>query len=70
MLAELVDAVIGVDTHRDTHEVEIAFPTGSPIASCSIRNTSAGYAQLLTWIGEHAPGPGWWSPSRGTSEPG
>lgn len=57
MLAELVDAVIGVDTHRDTHEVEIAFPTGSPIASCSISNTSAGYAQLLTWIGEHAPGP-------------
>ncbi len=57
MLAELVDAVIGVDTHRDTHEVEIAFPTGSPIASCSISNTSAGYAHLLTWIGEHAPGP-------------
>jgi len=27
--AELVDAVVGVDTHRDSHEVEIAFPTGS-----------------------------------------
>ena len=24
MLAEVVDAVIGIDTHRDTHEVEIA----------------------------------------------
>ena len=46
-----------MDTHRDTHEVEIVFPTGSPIASCSISNTSAGYAHLLTWIGEHAPGP-------------
>jgi len=23
MLAELVDAVIGVDTHRDTHQVEV-----------------------------------------------
>jgi hypothetical protein len=33
MLAELVDAIIGVDTHRDTHEVDIAFTTGSPIAS-------------------------------------
>jgi hypothetical protein len=33
MVAELVDAVVGVDTHRETHEVEIAFPTGSPIAS-------------------------------------
>ena len=28
MLAETVDAVIGVDTHRDTHEVEIADPGG------------------------------------------
>jgi hypothetical protein len=26
MLAELLDAVIGVDTHRDTHHVEIAYP--------------------------------------------
>jgi transposase len=57
MLAELVAAVIGVDTHRDTHEVEVAFPTGSPIASCSISHTSVGYAQLIAWIGEHAPGP-------------
>ena len=24
MLAEVVDAVIGIDTHRDSHEVEIA----------------------------------------------
>jgi hypothetical protein len=29
MLAELIDAVVGVDTHRDTHEVEIALPTGT-----------------------------------------
>ena len=29
MLAELVDAVVGVDTHPDTHEVEIALPTGN-----------------------------------------
>ena len=34
MLAELVDAVVGVDTHRDTHEVEIALPNGAPIATC------------------------------------
>ena len=27
MLAELVDAVVGADTHRDTHELEIAQPT-------------------------------------------
>src|SRR3982074_2032354 len=57
MLAELVDAVVGVDTHRDTHQVEIAHPTGTPIATRSISNDSTGYAELLAWILDHAPGP-------------
>lgn len=57
MLADAVDAVIGVDTHRDTHHAEIAHATGVPIAACSIENTSAGYARLLAWIIDHAPGP-------------
>jgi transposase len=57
MLAELVDAVVGVDTHRDTHEAEIAHPTGTPIATCTISNDSTGYAELLAWIVDHAPGP-------------
>ena len=33
MLAETIDAVIGIDTHRDSHEVEIADPAGKPIAT-------------------------------------
>ena len=57
ILAEHVDAVVGVDTHRDTHDIEIAHPTGAPIATCRIDNTTDGYTQLLTWITEHAPGP-------------
>ena len=57
MLAELLDAVVGVDTHRDTHEVEIALPNGIPIATCQISNDTAGYAELLAWIIDHAPGP-------------
>ncbi len=57
MLAELIDAVVGVDTHRDTHHIEIALPTGTPIATCSISNDTSGYAQLLAWIHDHAPGP-------------
>jgi transposase len=57
MLAECIDAVIGVDTHRDTHHAEIAHPSGAVIAACSIRDTSAGYAQLVDWISQHAPGP-------------
>jgi transposase len=58
MLAELVDAVVGVDTHRDTHEVEIAHPTGAVIATCQVGNDTSGYAELLAWILDHAPGPG------------
>src|SRR5690348_9789889 len=57
MLAELVDAVVGVDTHRDTHQVEIALSNGAPIAVTTISNDSSGYAELLAWIVDHAPGP-------------
>ena len=57
MLAELLDAVVGVDTHRDTHQVEIALPNGVPIALTTISNDSSGYAELLAWIVDHAPGP-------------
>ncbi len=57
MLADVVDAVVGADTHRDTHEIEIAHPTGAPIAVRPIDNDSAGYAELVAWIVDHAPGP-------------
>jgi transposase len=57
MLAEVVDAVVGIDTHRDTHEIELADRTGIPIATTTIGNDSAGFADLLEWITTHAPGP-------------
>jgi transposase len=57
MLAEVIDAVIGIDTHRDSHEVEIADPAGKPIAAMRIGNDSAGFTQLLAAIAETAPGP-------------
>jgi hypothetical protein len=57
MLAELVDAVVGVDTHRDTHEVGIALPTGTAIGTRKINNDDSGFAELLAWILDHAPGP-------------
>jgi transposase len=57
MLAELLDAVVGVDTHRDTHQVEIALPNGVSIASTTISNDATGYAELLAWIVDNAPGP-------------
>jgi len=57
MLADTIDAVIGVDTHRDTHHAEIAYPSGAVIAACSVPSTSAGCTQLLDWARQHAPGP-------------
>jgi transposase len=57
MVAEQIDGVIGAGTHRDTHQVEIAHPSGAPIATHSFRNDSAGHAETLVWIVEHAPGP-------------
>src|SRR6516164_3351319 len=57
MLAEVVDAVIGIDTHRDTYEVEIADAAGRPIAVMRIGNDSGGFARLLAAIAEVAPGP-------------
>lgn len=56
MLADVTDAVIGVDTHRDTHQVEIAQPSGAAIATTSIANTETGFTELLSWISWHAPG--------------
>jgi transposase len=57
MLAEVVDSVIGIDTHRDHHEVEIADAAGKPIAAMRVGNDSAGFARLLAAIAEVAPGP-------------
>jgi hypothetical protein len=56
MLAEMVDAVIGVDTHRDFNQVEIARPSGAVIATGRFTNDSVGHAEALAWMVEHAPG--------------
>jgi transposase len=57
MLAEVVDAVIGIDTHRDSHEVEIADAAGKPITTMQVSNDNGGFAQLLAAIAKVAPGP-------------
>ena len=57
MLAEAVDAVIGIDTHRDSHEVEIAGPAGKPFTTMQVSNDSTGFARLLAAIADVVPGP-------------
>jgi transposase len=56
-LAEVVDAVVAVNSRHGTYEVQISSPAGTPIAAVSISRDQAGYTDLLTWIMEHAPGP-------------
>jgi hypothetical protein len=53
MLAEVIDAAIGIDTHRDSHEVEIADVAGTPITKMRIGNDSAGFTQLLAAAEPH-----------------
>jgi transposase len=37
--------------------VELALPTGTPIGTRKISNDNSGFAELLAWILDHAPGP-------------
>lgn len=57
ILAETIDAVIGGDTHRDTHALEMCSPTGATLTTLEITNTNAGYVDALAWADQHAPGP-------------
>ncbi|MGW3349682.1 IS110 family transposase [Nonomuraea rubra] len=49
--------VIGVDTHRDSHSACLVNPVGGELAAISVTADADGYAQLLRWATEHAPGP-------------
>jgi hypothetical protein len=57
MLAEMVDHVIGVDTHRDSHAAAVvAARTGAEGESREVRADAGGYRQLLRFAAHHAPG--------------
>jgi transposase len=52
-LADRVDAIIGVDTHTDTHTAAVVSPVGSVLAELTVTATADGVASLLAWAGEH-----------------
>jgi hypothetical protein len=54
MLAELVDVVIGVDTHQDTHSASIVSTVGGELAALTAPADPAGYRRLLDWAERHA----------------
>jgi transposase len=54
MLADSVEVVIGVDTHKHTHTAAVvAAATGQTMATLTVAATPAGYQQLLEVAGQH-----------------
>jgi transposase len=61
MLADLVELVIGVDTHKHTHTAAVVVAaTGAVIAQATAAATPAGYRQLL-WLAARQPGERVWA---------
>jgi transposase len=56
MPAEVVDAVIGGETHRDTYALEMLARNGATITSPAVENDDDGFVEAIAWIAEHAPG--------------
>jgi transposase len=62
MLADQVDYVVGVDTHRDEHVLAVvAAPTGVVVAQRAVGASGRGYAQAFAFADEHAVGRRVWA---------
>jgi transposase len=62
MLADELDYVIGVDTHRDQHALAIVdAATGAVIAQTKVRTDARGYREALRFADRHAPGARIWA---------
>ena len=55
MLAELVEVVIGVDTHKHTHAAAVVVAnTGAVLAQTTVSAAPCGYDELLRLAAQHA----------------
>jgi hypothetical protein len=61
MLAEQVDGVIGVDTHRDTLAAAAVSSLGAVLAHAEAATDAHGYLQLLKFARKHVPGRRCWA---------
>lgn len=62
MVAELVDYVVGVDTHRDEHTLALVeASTGAVLAQRTIASNGRGYAQALRFARQHAEAARLWA---------
>lgn len=53
--------MIGGDTRRDTHALQMRSPAGVVIAATTISNDAAGYAAAASWIDITPRDRGCWS---------
>jgi transposase len=56
MLADRVDGVIGVDTHRDTLAAAAVTAVGGLLGQLVVTADAAGYQRLLGFARAHVPG--------------
>lgn len=56
MLADLVPAVVGVDTHLDTHTVAVASAAGAILATETVPADPGGFARIEALLRQHAAG--------------
>jgi transposase len=62
MLADEVDYVIGVDTHRDQHTLAVVnAPAGAVVAQTVVRASARGYVDALRFAERYAPGVRAWA---------
>jgi transposase len=62
MLADEVDVVVGVDTHRDTHSLgALAATSGAVVFETRVEACGAGYARALAEVEAKAPGRRAWA---------
>jgi transposase len=62
MLADELDYVVGVDTHRDEHVLAVVVaPTGGVVARRSVKASAHGYVEAVRFADEHAPGARVWA---------
>jgi transposase len=54
VLAETIDAAIGVDTHRDTHTAAVVSSIGAVLATIEVPATAEGYKRLVAFADVHA----------------
>ena len=60
-LAERVDFVLGVDTHKHTHTAAVVTPSGGLVVHISVSADADGYDRLLAFAREHATGRRIWA---------